>query len=107
EVAPAGQPNAEILQDRQIRKDAASLRNIAHPPPWNLVRLAAREIEALELDRTAAPTGQAHDRAQRCGLADAVPAQEGGAFSGLHLQIHALQNVEFADVDMHIFEVKH
>ena len=49
-IALAGEPDAEILHHREIGEDAAALRHVADAFARHLVRLAAREIEAVELD---------------------------------------------------------
>ena len=101
-IALARQADGEIFQHRQIGKNAAALRDIADAPARNLMGRAAREIEAVELDRSAASRRKPHDRAQRRGLADAVAAEQRGALAGLHLEIDALQDVQLADMDVDV-----
>src|SRR5262249_39582470 len=106
-IAPAGKADAKILQHRQVREDAAPLRHVTDAAARHLVRLAAREIKALELDLAAALPRQPHDRAQGRGLADTVASEQRGAFPGLHLEVHTLEDVELADVDVHVVKPKH
>src|SRR6266540_3942534 len=106
-IAPTGQPDAEILQHRQVGKDAAPLRDVADASARDLVRLAAREVKAVELDLARASLRQTHDRAQRCGFADAVAPEQRRALAHLYLQSHALEDVKFSDMDMDVVEPKH
>src|SRR5262249_12354003 len=98
-IALARQPDVEILQYGQVGEDAAPLRHISDAAARHLVRRAARQIDAVELDRAAALRHQAHDGAQRRRLADPVAAEQGGRLAGLHVETDALQDVQFADVD--------
>ena len=71
------------------------------------MRRAFREIVAAELDDAAAARDQSHDAAQRRGLADAVAAEQSGAFAFLHLQVDALQDVQLADMNVNVAQAKH
>ncbi len=106
-VALAGQPDIEILQHGEIGKDAASLRHVADALARHLVRGAAREVGAVELDGAAAAPHQPHDGAQRRRLADAVASEQRGAFAGADLELHALEDVQLADMDVDVGEPKH
>src|SRR5262245_24266316 len=52
-IALAWQPDGKVLQYREVGEDAASLRHIADALAWDLVRRAAHEVVALELDGAA------------------------------------------------------
>src|SRR6266446_9336927 len=106
-VAPLAKPDAEIFQHGEIGEDAATLRDIADAFARHFVRLAARQIEAAELDRSAAARRKSHDCAQRRGLSHPVAPQQRRAFARLHLEIHSLQDVQLADMDVDVVESKH
>ena len=57
---------------------------------------AGRKIGAVEFDRARAFRDETEDGPHRRRLADAVAAEQGGAFSRLHVEIDALQDVQLA-----------
>ena len=62
---------------------------------------------ALEAHRAFALAHDAHDRFQRRGLADAVPAEQRHHFAGPHLKGHAVQDVQFTVPALEIFHGEH
>ena len=66
----------------------------------------ARDVLAVEVDAAARGLPQAHDGAQRGGLAGAVAAQEHRQLPARHLEIDAVQDVVGADVGMHAFQLQ-
>src|SRR5207237_9682895 len=80
--APAGAvpdplTDLEVLTHRERREDAAALRHQAHAAASDLVGGQTRDVLAAQQDAAAAGRGEADDRADERGLADAVPAEDG------------------------------
>src|SRR5207302_8772978 len=67
----------EILTHGQVREHLASLGNEAEPGLRHPIRRQAMDRTAVEADRAALRRRDAHDRADRRGLAHTVPAEQG------------------------------
>src|SRR5258707_5366632 len=106
-IALARQADVEILQHRQVGKNAPALRDIANALARNFMGRAARKIDAVKFDRPAAARYKTHDRAQRRRLAHAVAAEQCGALARPYLKVYALQDMELADVNVDVSEAKH
>ncbi len=106
-VGLAGQADAQVLEHREVREDAAALRHVADSEARHLPGLHAREVHPVELDRARAAPREAHDGAQRGGLAHAVAAEKGHRFAGADLERYAAQDVQLSVVHLHAGELKH
>src|SRR5258705_9444718 len=88
-VGGGRQAELEVLSDGEPGKDAAILRHEADAEPGDLVRGAAPEIDALELDRAPPGSEKADRRLHQGRLAHAVAAQERDLLAGADLERHA------------------
>ena len=84
-----------------------AFRNVADAHAHDAVRRPAGDVLAGEQHVAAPRRGEADDRAQRGGLADAVAAEHGGDAAGRHLQVHALQDVALAVIGMQALDAQH
>src|SRR5207249_10937636 len=66
----------QILLNRQRRVDTTVVGDIAQPGPRTLMRREPTEVAVAKADHTGHLAVQAHDAAQRRGLAGTVPPDE-------------------------------
>ena len=83
------------------------LGNEADSEPGDLVRRAAYEVDALELDRAAPGREEADRGLQQRGLAHPVPAQERDRLAGAHLQRDAEENRRRSVAGVNVGELEH
>ena len=82
------QTDAQVFLNGQLRKDLASLGNVADAEARPERRRATRQLGVLKLE-TAGGNGQdAHDGLEQRGLADPVPAHQAGAGPGLDVEVN-------------------
>ncbi len=62
----------------------------------DLVGRQADRFDTMDLDRTLAHTGQAHDGAQRRGAPGTIAAQQRDDFTRLHYEIDVMQDMRLA-----------
>jgi hypothetical protein len=94
-----GEP--EVLVHREAGEDVAVFRDIADATADDLVRRRGRHVLARKRD-PAAPVDEAHQRTQRGRLTDAVTTEERGDAAFGDVEVDALQDVRFAEIDVQI-----
>src|SRR5450759_926845 len=70
------------------------------------VRCQRDGLNAIDLDRTFARAGEAHNGAQRGGAASTVAPQQRHHFAFVNAEIDAVQNVRFAVPGVQVFNVQ-
>ncbi|MNT37684.1 hypothetical protein D3C72_1738310 [compost metagenome] len=103
-VLGAARGQHHVLLHREVGEDAHVLGHVGHAEFGDLRRVQGRDVLAGELHPALRRMPQAHDGAQRGGLARAVAAQQHGELALGHGQIHAVQDVVRPDVRLHAFE---
>ena len=89
------EPELQVLLDRQRGEDLAVLGHVANAGMSDLV--GAQPGDALPLEHDLANwLDQPHDGLARGGAAHAVPAEQAYDLAGLHLEVHALEDVALA-----------
>src|SRR5262249_38719441 len=95
EFPRALEPELQVLPHRQRGEDLAILRHVADAGVGNLIGAQPGDALALEQD-LADGLDEPHDRLARGRTADAVPAEQAHDLAGLHLEVHALEDVTLA-----------
>src|SRR5262245_35683361 len=103
-IAPRVGPDPEILLDGERFEDLATLHDLDDPEPADVLRLAAVDPPAHELDATVGHPAvlgfqEARDRLERCRLSRTVGAEERDDLSVRHLERQALQYEDDVAVD--------
>jgi hypothetical protein len=96
----------QVFLDREVGKDAHVLGHIGDVELGNRRRGQARDVLLAKADAALAGLPQAHDGAQRGGLARAIAAQQHGDLAARHSQVHAVQDVIGADMGVHALELQ-
>ena len=90
------QRNFKIFLDRQVGEDTPAFRHVADAERGDAVRLPVGGGMAEDAHRALARMGQAHQAAQRRGLAGAVAAQQRDDLAFAHFEPDAVQDVALA-----------
>ena len=98
--------HGQVFLDRQRREHVALLRHPAQPRARALIGRHARDVAAGPADRALVQLGQAHQRHEQTGLADAVAPQEGQAVALVHRKRHVFQHDRFAVAGGHAVQRK-
>ena len=97
----------QVLLDREAREDRALLRAERDAEPGDALDRQADELAVLEHDRAAAFADDAHDRLERRGLAGAVSPEQGHDLALAHVEIDAMQDVQFVVPGLQALDPKH
>ena len=89
-------PDAEILIDRQQRKDVLALRHEGQASPYDEVRGEPVDALAVELDTATAGRHQARDRLERRRFPGAVAAEERHDRAGLDAEREPVEDLRLA-----------
>src|SRR5438445_2664095 len=100
---PRPRGDLDVLGHGEVGEDPAVLRRPPDAEPRDLVRPAAVDGLAAELDRARARAQVPHDRAQGRRLPRAVPADEADHLARTHAERHGPQDV--ARLDEHVDRV--
>ncbi len=108
DLAGVGAPRqAQVLQCGEAGQDAAALRHIAHAEPAALVRLHARDIDAVHRHAPGGGRHQAEQRLQKGGLADTVVADDAHRLALAQLEVDAVQHRHVAVTGAQTGDVEH
>jgi hypothetical protein len=88
----------EVLAHGEFGEHGHAFGDVGDAGARDVGRGQLRDVGAAEADAAAAGAPQAHDGAQRGGLAGAVPAQQHRQAAARHHQVNALQDVVLADM---------
>ena len=97
EAAPLG-GEQHVFAHRQFAEDAHILRHVSDAEAGDMRRVERGDRLAVENDLAEPRLPQAHDGAQRRGLAGAVSPQQGGDASARRAEVDAVQNPITADI---------
>ena len=86
----------EVLLDREAREQPAPFRHHGDAPPHDLMRGASADRLAVEYHHVVAAWQRARDRAQECGLAGAVGADDGDGLALLDGDVDIEKRLEIA-----------
>src|SRR6266705_3208143 len=98
--------DAEVLLDRERRKDIAGLRDKADAQSATLVDGQLRDRLALVLDASGVKGRVAHDGRKQRGLADPVPAEDREGAALRQLERDVLEDYCFAVTSAHVAETE-
>ena len=93
---PVHRRRHEVLAHGQVREHLAPLRNQTEPGLGHAVGGQPMNRAALEADRAGLRRREAHDRADRRGLAHAVAAEQGYHLSRADREAHPEQDLAHA-----------
>ena len=99
--------HAQVVADRQARKQTAAFGHMRDAGFDDLVRRGADEIASLHHHRARGRRQQPGDHAQQRGLARAVGADHGDGLAGVDLHRHAEQRLEPAIARIDGVELQH
>src|SRR4051812_99755 len=97
----------QVLGHGQSREDPPVLGHQRDAEPGDGVRVAARDVGAVEGHAAAARVHDAHDRLEQRRLAGAVAPDERHRLPALDAQAHALDDVAGAVVAVDVLEAQH
>jgi hypothetical protein len=104
-LAPrAARGQHHVLAHAELPEDAHVLGHVGDAALRDIGRGQLRDVLLGERDAAGRGLPQAHDRAQRGGLARAVSAEQQRGLAGRDLEVHAVQDVIRADVRVHAGE---
>src|SRR5262249_6259374 len=89
-------PEAQVLLDRHQRKDVAALRHVRHAASQEIGRRLVGDVLAVEHHEPLARGQEAEERLEHRRLARTVRPDDRHHLAGLHVEGHALQNLELA-----------
>src|SRR5207247_9485017 len=96
-----------ILLDRHRGVDTTVVGDIAQPGPRTLMRREPAEVAVAKADHTGHLAVQAHDAAQRRGLAGTVPPDEGDELALIQRERHVLERLRLAVAGGEPLDLKH
>ena len=102
-----GAAHAQIVVNREPRKDLAPLRHIAEPQPRALIGLGRRHVAAVETDRPAGRRQKSHQRLEQRRLAHAVMAEDSDELADLDGKAHPVEDRNAAVARAQSLDVEH
>ena len=99
---PGGESEPEVLVDRELREQPATLRDERDPAPRDCLRGPPAKRPLAEQDVAGARRDESHDRVQGGGLAGAVRADETDDLARRDLQRHAAYGGDASVRDLEI-----
>jgi len=89
---PALHANADILQNRHVRKNGRNLKRTDHPLSGNLRRRMTSNIISVEQNRTTCRGVELGDEIETRALSGAVWPDDGMDRVTLHLEVHVVDS---------------
>jgi hypothetical protein len=87
---PGRYPESHVAKDREVREEAALLRDIADPPPFRRdMHIRPVRHRAADPHRPAVGALESGEDPQQRGLPAAGRAEDGGQRTRGHVQVHA------------------